>query len=233
MTKQFELVAERRNEIGKGASRRLRRLQAKVPGILYGGSEAALPLLIEHRFLTKALENEAFYSHILTIKIDGKEQKAILRDLQRHPYKPHILHFDLQRVSAHEKIHMQVPLHFVGEEEAPGVKESEGVVSHLMASIEIRCLPGDLPEFIEVDISKLGLDESLHLSQLVLPKGVEFETAVQPESDRDVAVVSIHLPRIEVVEEPVVAEEASAEVEATEQTASSGTEEASAEETKE
>lgn len=233
MAKQFELVAERRNEIGKGASRRLRRLEAKVPGILYGGNEAALPILVEHRFLTKALENEAFYSHILTIKVDGKEHKAILRDLQRHPFKPRILHFDLQRVSAHEKIHMQVPLHFIGEEDAPGVKESEGVISHLMANVEIRCLPGDLPEFIEVDISKLALDESLHLSQLVLPKGVELATAVQPDSDRDAAVVNIHLPRIEAVEEPVVAEEASAEVEATEQTAAPTAEEASSEEAKE
>ena len=201
MTNQFELVAELRKEVGKGASRRLRRLEARVPGILYGGNETPLPLLVEHRFLTKALENEAFYSHILTIKVDGVEHKAILRDLQRHPYKPRILHFDLQRVSANEKIYMQVPLHFSGEEIAPGVKIGGGLVSHLMNSIEVSCLPGNLPEFIEVNVSKLELDQSFHLSQLVLPPGVEFATAVQPDTERDLPVVSIHLPRSAVASE--------------------------------
>lgn len=209
----FELVAERRTKMGKGASRRLRRLDSKVPGILYGGKEEPLPLSIEHRFLSKALENEGFYSHILNIKIDGVEQKAILRDLQRHPYKPRIVHFDLQRISANEKIHMLVPLHFIGEEEAPGVKESGGLVSHLMSTLEISCLPKDLPEFIQVDISKLGLDESIHLSEVKLPKGVELTTAVEASSERDVAVVSIHLPRVEA--EPV--EEVAAEGEVAEE----------------
>jgi large subunit ribosomal protein L25 len=220
MTNQFELIAELRKEVGKGASRRLRRLEARVPGILYGGSEKPLPLLVEHRFLTKALENEAFYSHILTIKVDGVQHKAVLRDLQRHPFKPRILHFDLQRVSANEKIHMQVPLHFVGEDVAPGVKVDAGLVSHLMSSIEISCLPGDLPEFIEVDVSNLELDHSIHLSQLLLPRGVEFSTAVQADTDRDLPVVSIHLPRsAAVVEEELGAPEAPSAPEATKQTA--------------
>lgn len=195
MSNLFELVAEKRNEMGKGASRRLRRIAEKVPGILYGGDEKPLPLTIIHKDLLKALENEAFYSHILTIKIDGTKQQAILRDLQRHPYKPRILHFDLQRVSAKEKINMQVPLHFHGEEIAPGVKQGGGIVSQLMTTIEVSCLPKDLPAFIEVDVSALELDKAIHLSEIKLPEGVEFATAVVVESQRDLPVVSIHLPR--------------------------------------
>lgn len=196
MSNPFELVVEQREEKGKGASRRLRRIDDKVPGIIYGAGEPPVPLSILHKDLAKALENEAFYSHILTIKMDGSEQKAILRDLQRHPYKLRILHFDLQRISAKEKIHMQVPLHFSGEDIAPGVKQDAGLVTHLMASVEVSCLPADLPEFIEVDVSQLALDESIHLSALKLPKGVELATLVQSGTERDMVVVSIHLPRI-------------------------------------
>lgn len=230
MSNPFELIAERRSKMGKGASRRLRRLESKVPGILYGGSEKPVPLSIEHRFWLKALENPAFYSHILTIKVDGAEQKAILRDLHRHSYKPHILHFDLQRVSATEKIHMQIPLHFTGEEDSPGVREAGGVISHLMANVEVSCFPQNLPEFIAVDVSKLGLDESIHLSSLKLPEGVEFATPVEPESDRDLAIVSIHMPRVEAVVEE---EAAPVEVEATAQTASEGEAEQDSSENKE
>lgn len=220
MGNPFELVVERREEKGKGASRRLRRIDGKVPGILYGGEEDPVSLSILHKDLAKALENQAFYSHILTIKIDGSEQKAILRDLQRHPYKPRILHFDLQRISAKQKIHMQVPLHFVGEDIAPGVKENGGLVSHLMASVEVSCLPGNLPEFIEIDVSQLELDKSIHLSELKLPSGVEFATAVTPDTERDLAVVSIHLPRsaLAAEEETTEAPEAPTAPEAIKQT---------------
>lgn len=210
MTNSFTLVAEQRDERGKGASRRLRRVDEKVPGILYGGDEKPMPLSIVHKDLVKALENEAFYSHILKIKIDGKEHQAILRDLQRHPYKPRILHFDLQRVSAKEKINMQVPLHFMGEEVAPGVKQAGGIVSQLMTSVEVYCLPGNLPEFIEVDISSLELDKAIHLSELKLPKDVEFTTAIAAGSQRDLPVVSIHLPRSALAEEETAAPEAPA-----------------------
>jgi large subunit ribosomal protein L25 len=197
----FELVVEKRDVLGKGASRRLRRIDDKVPGILYGGEKAPDPILIEQKCLLKALENEAFYSHILTIKMDGAEQKALLRDLQRHPYKRRILHFDLLRVSGKEKIHMQVPLHFLGEDIAPAVKIDKGIISHLMNQIEIRCLPDDLPEFIEVDASSLELDKTIHLSQLKLPKGVEFATAVPAGTERDLPVVSAHLPRVNLAPE--------------------------------
>ncbi len=204
MSKNFELQAENRLEFGKGASRRLRRQGDKVPAIMYGGGEPAAPLAFNHKQLSKALENEAFYSHILTIQIDGKKQKAVLKDLQRHPYKPRILHMDLLRITGKEKIHMQVPLHFLGEESAPGLKES-GIISHLLTTVEIRCLPDDLPEFIEVDLSNLNLDDSIHLSHLKLSKGVELVALVH---GNDQPVASIHLPRAALVEEAEAAAEA-------------------------
>lgn len=219
MSDLFELVVERRNEMGKGASRRLRRLENKVPGILYGGEEKPVSIMISHKDLAKSLENTAFYSHILTIKFEDMEQKAILRDLHRHPYKPRILHFDLLRVSAKEKLQMQVPLNFVGEEIAPGVKPGGGIVSRLMTSVEVRCLPGDLPESIEVDVSALELDKSIHFSEIKLPKGVEFVTPVQAGTERDLPVVSIHPPRTAVVEEEAGAPVAPGAPEAIKQTA--------------
>lgn len=197
-TTQFELHAETRQVFGKGASRRLRRLDNKVPGIIYGGGEAPVPLTFEHHKLQKALENEAFYSHILTIHIDGKPQKAVLKDLQRHPFKPRILHFDLLRITGKEKITMTVPLHFKGGDIAPGVKEGLGVVTHILTNIEIRCLPDNLPEYIEVDLSKLGLDEYIHLSDLKFPKGVESILLAHKD---DQPVASIHVPREEIIEE--------------------------------
>lgn len=207
---QFELNAETREVFGSGASRRLRRLENRVPAILYGASEPPLPVSLEHNQILRALENEAFYSHILTIKIDGIEQKAVLKDLQRHAYKPRILHVDLMRVSAKEKITMSVPLHFIGEANAPGVKDEGGVLTKLLNSVEVRCLPSVLPEFIEVDVSRLALDESILLSQVNLPKGVELTAAISNEDDRP--VVNIHIPRAVVEEEDLTAAPESAEV---------------------
>src|ERR1043165_567318 len=206
---QFELNAETREVFGSGASRRLRRLENRVPAILYGAAEPPLPVSLEHNQILQALENEAFYSHILTIKIDGIEQKAVLKDLQRHAYKPRVLHVDLMRVSAKEKIIMSVPLHFNGEADAPGVKDAGGVLTKLLNSVEVRCLPAALPEYIEVDVSRLGLDESILLSQLTLPQGVELIAAISHEDDRP--VVNIHIPRA-VVEEDLSAAPESAEV---------------------
>lgn len=205
----FELHAKTREVFGSGASRRLRRLENRVPAILYGASEPPLPVSLEHNQILRALENEAFYSHILTINIDGIEQKAVLKDLQRHAYKPRILHVDLMRVSAKEKITMSVPLHFKGEAAAPGVKDAGGVLTKLLNSVEVRCLPGVLPEYIEVDVAQLGLDESILLSQLNLPEGVELTAAISHEDDRP--VVNIHIPRA-VVEEDLTAAPESAEV---------------------
>lgn len=205
----FELNAQTREMFGSGASRRLRRLEDRVPAILYGASEPPLPISLAHNQLLRALENEAFYSHILTINVDGIEQKAVLKDLQRHAYKPRILHIDLMRVSAKEKITLSVPLHFKGETEAPGIKEAGGVLTKLLNSVEVRCLPASLPEYLEVDVSLLGLDESILLSQLNLPEGVELTAAISHEDDRP--VVNIHIPRA-VVEDDLSSAPESAEV---------------------
>ncbi|MFZ0219678.1 MAG: 50S ribosomal protein L25/general stress protein Ctc [Candidatus Aquirickettsiella sp.] len=201
----FELTAQTRAVFGSSASRRLRRLENRVPAILYGASEPPVPISLEHNQVLRALENEAFYSHILTIKLDGIEQKAVLKDLQRHAYKPRILHVDLMRVSAKEKITMSVPLHFQGEALAPGIKEAGGVLTKLLSSVEVRCLPAALPEYIEVDVSHLGLDESILLSQLTLPQGVELTAAISHEDDRP--VVNIHIPRAVVEDDLTVAPE--------------------------
>ena len=193
MSSEFVLTAEPRTEQGKGASRRLRR-EGKVPAILYGAGKDPVPLSVNHNELLKQLENEAFYSHILTVELDGKTEQAVLKDLQRHPAKPFILHLDLMRVSAGEKIRVNVPLHFVGEDVAPGVKIGGGIVTHAVTEVEISCLPKDLPEYIEVDLSTLELGESLHLSDLKLPPGVELVQLLQGE-EHDVAVAAIQATR--------------------------------------
>lgn len=195
----FEVDAVIRHDKGKGASRRLRR-EDKVPAIVYGSDKPAISLSLEHKSISKALGIEAFYSHILTLKTGTDAESVILKAVQRHPYKPRILHVDFQRINANEKLHMHVPLHFIGDAEAPGVKEG-GVVSHIMGDVEVSCLPADLPEYIEVDVSNLAMNQILHLSDLKLPKGVEL---VALTHDDDKPVVSIHMPRIE--EEPEVVE---------------------------
>lgn len=215
MAISFELNAEPRTDTGKGASRRLRRA-GKVPAIIYGGGKDPESLTLSHNELLRNLEHEAFYSHILTIKIGGSETAAILRDMQRHPSKPVVMHMDLQRVSATEKLKTNVPLHFIGEEEAPGVKGG-GLVSHDLTEVAVECLPKNLPEYIEVDISGLDVGDSIHLSGLTVPDGVTL-TELARGDDHDLGVVSIHVKRV--VEEP---EEApAAEGEAAEGDAESG-----------
>lgn len=202
----FILNAEKRDLKGKGASRRLRRTNM-VPGIIYGSGKDAVSLMFNHDELIRSLQHEAFYSHILTIKIGGEDERAVLKDVQRHPARPTIQHIDLQRVSETEKLRMHVPLHFKGEDIAPGVKVGSGIVSHQMVEVEVSCLPKHLPEFIEVDVSGLDIGEALHLSQLVLPEGVELvELSHGDEHEHDLPVVSIHKPRVAEVEEaPAVA----------------------------
>ncbi|HKK13775.1 MAG TPA: 50S ribosomal protein L25/general stress protein Ctc [Gammaproteobacteria bacterium] len=193
-TVSFDLVAEPRNDVGKGASRRLRR-SGRVPAIIYGGEQPPQSLSLDHNLLMQQLNYEAFYSHILNVKVGGQTQRAVLRDLHRHPTKPTVvLHLDLQRVSESEAIHMHVPLHFVGEEVAPGVKQAGGIVSHEVIEVEVSCLPKDLPEYIEVDASGLNAGDALHLSDLKVPAGVTLvELARGPEHDQP--VVAIHLRR--------------------------------------
>lgn len=193
MSAEFELTALPRDEQGKGASRRLRR-EGRVPAVIYGAGQAPEVVSLEHRELSHNLEHEAFYSHVLKIKLGERVETAILRDLQRHPYKPVILHVDLQRVAADQKIHVHVPLHFVNEEASVGVKQQGGAVSHHLIEVDVACLPGQLPEFIEVDLAGLEVGQSLHLSDLVLPEGIEL-TALTHGTHADQVVVSIHAAR--------------------------------------
>jgi large subunit ribosomal protein L25 len=192
MKTSFELVAEFRETQGKGASRRLRH-EGKVPAILYGGHADARALTLSHQKLLIMLDNERFYSTILSLKVGDQTQAAILKDVQRHPFKNAIVHIDFQRVEENEKIRISIPLHFKGAAVSPGVKSQGGIVSHMRNETEVSCLPKDLPEFIEVDISGLSLNESIHLSQLKVPEGV---TLVDLAKD-DAAVVAIHSPRAE------------------------------------
>jgi large subunit ribosomal protein L25 len=211
MAMTFELNAESRTDTGKGASRRLRR-DGKVPAIMYGGGKDPESLTLSHNEVIRNLEQEAFYSHILSIKVGGGETRAILRDMQRHPSKPVILHMDLQRVSESEKLKTNVPLHFIGEDAAPGIKAG-GLVSHDLTEVAIECLPKHLPEFIEVDISALDIGDSIHLTGLTVPEGVTLTELARGE-DRDHGVVSIHVKRVveeEVEEAPAAEGEAAAE----------------------
>ena len=196
----FELDATARSQTGKAVNRRMRRLEDRVPAIIYGAGRDNESISLDHNSVQTALKHEAFYSHILTLNVDGKVQQAVLKDLQRHPYKSKIMHMDFLRVSAKEKLTMHVPIHFLGEDVAVGVKVGGGEISHLMTEVEIRCLPADLPEFIEADLSSLELGQSLHLSQLTPVKGVEI---VGLDQERDLAVASIHKPTVQKVEETV------------------------------
>lgn len=192
MSAEYELHAEVRENLGTGHNRRLRRINDKIPAVIYGADGNPEHVSFAHNKITKALENEAFYSHILTLVIGGKKQKAVLKAMQRHPFKAKVLHMDFLRVSDKEKILMHVPLHFIGEDIAPGVKTNNGIVSHLIPSVDVSCFPADLPEYLEIDISKLDLDETVHLSDIKLPKGVEL---VELSHGHDKPVASIHLPR--------------------------------------
>ena len=189
MSTNFELTAAKRDDMGKGASRRLRR-EGLVPAIIYGGDKAPETITLEQRQVLKCLENEAFYSQIINVKVDGTGTNAVLRDIQRHPHKPILVHMDLQRVDMSKPVHVHVPLHFVNEETSVGVKAG-GLVSHEVIEVEISCLPAALPEFIEVDIAGLNVGESLHLSGLKLPEGVSVIELTRGE-DHDLAVVSIN-----------------------------------------
>ena len=185
----FNLDAEIRTDIGKGASRRLRHAD-KVPAVLYGGDKEAVSLTLEHNKVLQAQEFEAFYSHILTLNIGGEKVEALIKDMQRHPYKPKILHLDFLRVDASQVITTHVPLHFINEDTSKGVKMQGGHAEHHLADVEISCLPGQLPEFIEVDLAEVEKDQTVHLSDLQLPGGVTL-VELAKGADHDQAVVSI------------------------------------------
>lgn len=196
--KPFELAAALRDQTGKDRCRRLRR-QGQVPAVLYGSGKAPLSLSLEHEEVRRHLDQEAFYSHILTLKLEGGPEKVVLKDLHRHPYKPQILHLDFLRIDEHERLTMRVPIHFINEDKCAGVKQAGGIVSHLMTEIEVVCLPKDLPEYIAVDLAPVTIGTTLHLSDLDLPEGVQA-AALAHGGDAAQAVVSVHLPRV--VEQP-------------------------------
>jgi large subunit ribosomal protein L25 len=186
----FEINAKVRTDIGKGASRRMRHAGI-IPAIIYGAGKDPVSLSLSHNEINNNLSNESFYSHILTVNIDGKSEKAVLKDLQRHPYKPSILHLDLQRVSDTEKLSLRVPLHFINEDNCVGVKQDGGKISHQMTDVEISCLPKDLPEFIEVDLANVKTGEIVHLSNLTIPENVDLVSLAHG----DLPVASVNLPR--------------------------------------
>ncbi|MFO1426223.1 MAG: 50S ribosomal protein L25/general stress protein Ctc [Steroidobacteraceae bacterium] len=189
----FELTAEFRDDNGKGASRRLRRA-GRVPAILYGGKRDPRALSLNHEKLITLIEDEKFYSSIINLRVGEVTQAAIVKDLQMHPAKNQVVHLDLQRVLETEKIRIRLPIHFKGEAGSPGVKTQGGVVSHRVADIEVQCLPKDLPEFLELDLSQMNLNDSKYISDVPLPAGV-IATAIQ--QGKDAVVVSIHSPRAE------------------------------------
>jgi len=212
---KFEINADQRKVQGTGASRRLRRA-GRVPGIVYGGEQGAVNIELDHRELLRRLTNAKFHASILTLKLEGAAEQVLLRAFNMHPYKPQVQHVDFQRVSKDKKIHMKVPLHFVNQEKSPGVKEQQGVITHVLNELNITCFPDDLPEYIEVNLEQISVGKSVHARELVLPKGVE---AVLHKGD-DPVVATCMLPAL-VVEEEVATEAvpAAGDVPTTEQAA--------------
>ena len=198
---EFTLVAESRGDMGKGASRRLRKSEI-VPAIVYGAKKAALSIQLKHSDVLKSSSQESFYSQILDLSIDGKVERVVLKDMQRHPYKPFVMHMDFQRVDESAALTIRIPVHFLNEEDCIGVKQEGGVIARLMTEIEITCLPKDLPESIEVDVAKLSVGDAVHLADLVLPDGVEI-TSMTSGGDGAAAIVQVAMPRmVEEEEEP-------------------------------
>ncbi len=187
----FTLNAQARTDEGKGASRRLRRLEAKLPAVIYGGKEPAQSITLELKELVKALENEAFYSHVLTINIDGKPQQAVIKALQRHPAKNTPMHADFLRVDATHKLVMKVPLHYLNQDTCVGVKTEGGAISIMANEVEVACLPANLPEFIAVDLKDVHVGTTLHLSNITLPAGVEIP-ALALGHDHDQPIANVH-----------------------------------------
>jgi large subunit ribosomal protein L25 len=205
----MKVIAFARKEQGSGASRRLR-IAGQTPGIIYGGTSAPVNISLDHNALYHALKKETFHSSILDMEIDGKAEKVLLRDFQMHAFKQLVLHADFQRVNAKEKIHVKVPLHFINAEISPAVKLSSGIISHVMTDLEVTCLPGDLPEFVEVDLANLEVGNSIHLSEVTLPKGV---TAVAHGGQDNPTIATASIPAGKVEAEAPAAETPSADTE--------------------
>ena len=222
MSEGFELECFIRTDLGKGASRRLRRINSNIPAILYGGNKAPVSLSIAHKDIAKATESEVFFSQVITLNINNKKEPAVIKALQRHPAKPLILHADFQRVSMDKEILVKVPIHFLNEDECVGVKLGGGNIIKSLNEIEISCLPKDLPEYIEVDMLDIELGGSIHLSDITLPEEV-ISVALSHGEESDLTVASVQAPRGVAEEE----EEAVAEVEGEEGEEGESEEEAS------
>ncbi|MCH2482460.1 MAG: 50S ribosomal protein L25/general stress protein Ctc [Gammaproteobacteria bacterium] len=218
MSTNFELNAKARDVFGTNASRRLRRLD-QVPAMIYGGDQDNEAVLLDHHEIMHNLEVEAFHSAIISLNTGSGSQQVILREVQHHRYRPRLVHVDFQRIKATERLHMKIPLHFAGVDEAPGVKVEEGIFSPLMTELDVTCLPKDLPEYIEIDVSALGINDVIHLSSVELPEGVDL-TVVLHEGE-DPSVVTVMPPRT--IEEEVLEAEDGVEVVEVEEGAASAT----------
>lgn len=196
----IEMNVKKRDAQGTGASRRLRRAD-QVPAIIYGGDKPATPITLDHNEIFHALRKEAFHASVLTLNVEGTKETVLLRDTQMHAYKLQVLHVDFQRVDATHKLHTKVPFHFVNADAAPGVKLQGGIVSHVMNELDVQCLPSQLPEFIEVDLSGLSVGQSVHVSQIKLPAGVEALT-----HGTDPVIATVTLPRGAKADEAAAAE---------------------------
>ena len=201
----FEVVAQLRKGQGRGASRRLRH-SGKVPGILYGGKKPAVNIELDHNPLYHQLRNEKFHASILTLALEGAKEQVLLRAVNMHPFKMQVQHVDFERVSADEKIHIKVPLHFVNAEKSPAIKEQGGLITHVLSEIDVRCLPADLPEFIDVDLSALAIGHSIHVRSLPLPSGVELSLG----GNENPTVASAQIPKAAIAEEEEAAAAAAA-----------------------
>ena len=218
MSTNFELNAKARDVFGTNASRRLRRLD-QVPAMIYGGDQDNEAVLLDHHEIMHNLEVEAFHSAIISLNTGSGSQQVILREVQHHRYRPRLVHVDFQRIKATERLHMKIPLHFAGVDEAPGVKVEEGIFSPLMTELDVTCLPKDLPEYIEIDVSALGINDVIHLSSVELPEGVDL--TVVPHEGEDPSVVTVMPPRT--IEEEVLEAEDGVEVVEVEEGAASAT----------
>jgi large subunit ribosomal protein L25 len=198
---KIEVTAFPRTQQGTGASRRLRG-SGRVPGVIYGANQPATPVELDHNALLRHLKLEAFHASILDMTVDGSRERVLLRDFQMHPWKPQVLHVDFQRIDPSKKIHMHVPLHFVNEDVSVGVKTAGGVVTHAMNDIEIQCLPDQLPEYIEVDLKDVQLNDIIHVNDLKLPEGVEPTPKLKADNP---PVASVHVPKVAAVEEEAAA----------------------------
>jgi large subunit ribosomal protein L25 len=191
-----ELNASLREDKGKGASRRLRHANT-LPGIVYGGGKDPVSITLQQKDVQYKLPDESFYSQVLSLNIEGKAEDVLIRDIQHHPYKMEVMHMDFIRVDAKKVVHIFSQLHFIGEEDSPGVKNEDGVINHVMTEVELECLPKNIPEFIEVDLSEMHVGDVVHLSDLKLPKGVEVLALKQGE-EHDTAVVGMHVRKVSV-----------------------------------